>query len=147
MTVEIVAMDQVTEAEVAAFAWLIPQLSDAPPPSRQDLEAILASPAVTVLLAVDPELAGKILGALTLVIFRTPTAVHAWIEDVVVDHAERNRGIGEALTRAGLQRAAAMGARHVDLTSRPQREAANRLYQRLGFKLRPTNLYRKDIED
>jgi ribosomal protein S18 acetylase RimI-like enzyme len=35
----------------------------------------------------------------------------------------------------------------VDLTSRPSREAANRLYQRAGFQLRETNLYRFDLRN
>ena len=79
---------------------------------------------------------------LTLVVFRIPTGVRAWIEDVVVDAAVRGRGVGEALSQAALTRAAAAGARTVDLTSRPSREAANRLYRRLGFVPRETNLYR-----
>ena len=62
-------------------------------------------------------------------------------------HTYRGRGIGEALTRAALERARQEGARTVDLTSRPTREAANRLYQRVGFKLRQTNLYRYDLEN
>jgi ribosomal protein S18 acetylase RimI-like enzyme len=81
-------------------------------------------------------------GTLTLVLFRIPTAMRAWIEDVVVDESARGAGVGEALTLAALERAADAGARTVDLTSRPSREAANRLYTRLGFELRETNVYR-----
>jgi ribosomal protein S18 acetylase RimI-like enzyme len=72
--------------------------------------------------------------------------VRAWIEDVVVDTEERGKGIGEALTLAALDRARVEGAKPVDLTSRPSREAANRLYQRVGFQSRQTNLYRFDIK-
>ena len=78
------------------------------------------------------------------VVFRIPTAVRAIIEDVVVDAAARGRGVGEALTNAAVARARAEGCRTVDLTSRPSREAANRLYQRLGFQPRDTNVYRFD---
>jgi len=79
---------------------------------------------------------------MTLVVFRIPTGVRAWIEDVVVDEAARGRGVGEALNRVAIQRAHDAGARTVDLTSRPSREAANRLYSRLGFEQRDTNVYR-----
>ena len=79
---------------------------------------------------------------LTLVIFRLPTGVRARIEDVVVDGAMRGRGVASALTAAALELAAASGAHTVDLTSRPSREAANRLYQHLGFEQRETVVYR-----
>ncbi|MCS5685302.1 MAG: GNAT family N-acetyltransferase, partial [Acidimicrobiales bacterium] len=78
--------------------------------------------------------------------FRIPTGLRAWIEDVVVDEAARGRGIGDALNRAAIERARAAGARTVDLTSRPSREAANRLYRRLGFVERGTNMYRRVID-
>jgi ribosomal protein S18 acetylase RimI-like enzyme len=131
---------------VAAFAALIPQLSpSSPPPGREELEEMVHSPATVVLiarLAVDGETTGDIVGSLTLVLFRTATGVRAWIEDVVVEEAARGRGVGEALSVAALDRARVAGARTVDLTSRPSREAANRLYQRLGFVRRDTNVYR-----
>lgn len=145
--VEIVELTCVNDEVVEAFARLIPQLSDAAPPDKEKLEAIIASPGTTVYLAADPTQNGKIVGTLTLVVYRTPTAVHAWIEDVVVDAAYRNQGIGEMLTRAAIERAGSEGAKFVDLTSRPQRVAANRLYQKMGFQLRSTNLYRLKLGD
>ena len=87
-----------------------------------------------------------IVGMLTLAVFRTPTGVRAWIEDVAVDKSERGKGIGESLSREALKIAAKQGARTVELTSRPSREAANRLYQQLGFLPRETNVYRYSIE-
>jgi ribosomal protein S18 acetylase RimI-like enzyme len=86
-----------------------------------------------------------VIGTLTLALFRIPTGVRAWIEDVVVDEAARGRGAGEALTREALRLAEEAGARTVDLTSRPEREAANRLYQRLGFERRGTSVYRLEL--
>jgi ribosomal protein S18 acetylase RimI-like enzyme len=130
---------------VHAFAVLIPQLSRSSPPGRPELEEMVRSPATMVLvarLAVDGETVGDIVGSLTLVLFRIPTGRRAIIEDVVVDEAARGRGVGEALTLAALDRAQAAGVGTVDLTSRPSRESANRLYQRLGFELRETNVYR-----
>ncbi|CAN5195797.1 hypothetical protein BH24ACT1_BH24ACT1_13090 [soil metagenome] len=139
MTVEEVT--EVTSAVVAAFARLVPQLSrSSPPPTEAELDEMVASPATVVLVARDGE--GKIVGALTLVLFRIPTGLRAWIEDVVVDEDARGGGVGEALIRAALERAAGAGARSVDLTSRPSREAANRLYRRLGFEQRETFVYR-----
>jgi len=129
---------------VDAFARLTPQLSRSnPPPTRGELEEIVRSDASRLLVARDDNAA--IVGSLTLVLFRIPTAVRAWIEDVVVDESARGQGIGEALNREALRIAADHGARTVDLTSRPSREAANRLYRRLGFKLRETNVYRYEL--
>ncbi|MCU1353827.1 MAG: hypothetical protein JWM05_3036 [Acidimicrobiales bacterium] len=135
--------DDVTAELVEAMARLMPQLSrSAPPPTAEELAEIVASPATHLLVARDER--GAIVGALTLVLFRIPTGVRAWIEDVVVDDAARGQGIGEILNRYALDVAAERGARSVDLTSRPSRESANRLYQRLGFVPRDTNVYRHD---
>ena len=138
-TVEIA--EQVDDELVAAFERLVPQLSrSSPPPDREQLEEIIASPASFLLVARDD--AGRISGSLTLVLFRIPTGLRAWIEDVVVDSEARGQGVGEALSLFAIDVAAERGARSVDLTSRPSREAANRLYQRLGFEPRETNVYR-----
>lgn len=131
----------VTKEMVEAFARLIPQLSNSsPPPTHEELQEMVNSDASILFLARDDD--GQIVGTLTLVVFRIPTGLRAWIEDVVVDEAARGRGIGEALTRAALDHAARLGVKTVDLTSRPSREAANRLYQKIGFVRRETNLYR-----
>jgi ribosomal protein S18 acetylase RimI-like enzyme len=131
----------VSDELVEAFARLVPQLSStAKPPSRSELEEIVSSPATTVLLAQDDQ--GAIIGSLTLAVFRAPTGIRAWIEDVVVDEAARGQGAGEALVDAAIRLAGERGARTVDLTSRPSRTAANTLYERIGFALRETNVYR-----
>jgi ribosomal protein S18 acetylase RimI-like enzyme len=134
----------VSDELVAAFARLVPQLStSAQPPSRADLEKIVSSPAARILLAHDDD--GKIIGSLTLIVFRTPTGGRAWIEDVVVDEAARGQGAGEALVSEAIRLASELGARTVDLTSRPSREAANSLYEKVGFRARETNVYRYDL--
>src|SRR5262249_10395342 len=102
----------------------------------------VASPCTVLLVARDRTQGGRIVGSLTLAVFRIPTGVRAWIEDVVVETSARGKGAGEALSRAALDIASARGARTVELTSRASREAANRLYQRIGFKTRETNVYR-----
>ena len=88
---------------------------------------------------------GQIVGGLTLAMYRIPTGLKAWIEDVVVDEAARGRGVGEALNVAALEEARRRGAKDVNLTSRPSREVANRLYERLGFHRRDSNLYRYEF--
>lgn len=131
----------VTDELVEAFRRLMPQLSSSnSAPTRAELAEMIESPAITLLVARND--GGEIVGSLTLAMFRIPTGRRAWIEDVVVDSAQRGRGIGEALTREALAVAKAAGATTVDLTSRPSREAANRLYQRVGFEKRETNVYR-----
>lgn len=144
MFIEIVA--EVTDELVTAFARLIPQLSrSSPPPGHDELVDIVRSPACDLFLVTDDD--GTILGTATLVTFPIPTGRRAWIEDVVVDDAARGLGVGGALTQAMVDRAEELGCTTVDLTSRPSREAANRLYQREGFVLRDTNVYRYDLRD
>lgn len=137
-------VEEATDASVDvedAVRRLLPQLSQtAPALMKQDLDEVVASRATRLLVARDE--AGEIHGMLTLVLFRVPTGVRALIEDVVVDEAVRGQGAGELLTNEALRLASEAGARTVDLTSSPHREAANRLYQRLGFERRETNVYR-----
>ena len=129
----------------AAASALVPQLSRTSAPlDRRRLERIVAAPATTLFVARD---GGRIVGMLTLAVFEIPTGVRAWIEDVVVDDAARGGGVAGALMQAALDRSSDLGARTVDLTSRPDREAANRLYARLGFEVRQTNVYRRSLAD
>lgn len=141
--------DGVTDELVAAIGRLVGQLSSsATPPTRAELEVIVTSPVTRLLVARDTPGSGgtsdcgDIVGMLTLAVFCIPTGVRAWIEDVVVDRSARSRGVGEALSCRALELAEGAGAKTVELTSRPSREAANRLYRRLGFQLRETNVYR-----
>lgn len=143
---EISILSEVTDEVVEAFARLVPQLSSsAAAPTRAEIQDMVDSGCSIVFLARDEEAGGRITGSLTLVIFRVPTGLRAWIEDVVVDETTRGKGTGEALTRAALEEARRRSVKNVDLTSRPSREAANRLYQRVGFALRHSNLYRYDL--
>ena len=145
--VQIIEAAEVTPELVAAFERLIPQLSSSnPAPTETELAAICESEASVLLLAVDRDADDRILGSLTLAWFRIPTGVRSWIEDVVVDEAARGHGVGDLLNRAALDRARELGAKTVDLTSRPSREAANRLYQRIGFVARDTNVYRYNLD-
>ncbi len=144
MTVTLEIATAADDDLVQAFARLIPQLSkSSPPPTAAQLAEMVAAPASEVLLA---RLDGVIVGTLTLVTFRIPTGMRAWIEDVVVDDSARGHGVGDALNRFALLIAAEKGCKTVDLTSRPSRAAANRLYQRLGFEPRDTNVYRYSLE-
>lgn len=140
MSVVVEKATEVTPELTEAFVRLIPQLSSSnPAPSTGELAEMISSPATVVFVA---RVNGVIAGSLTLAVFRIPTGLRAWIEDVVVDASARGHGVGEALNQAALDEARARGAVTVDLTSRPSREAANRLYQRLGFVARETNVYR-----
>jgi ribosomal protein S18 acetylase RimI-like enzyme len=141
--IEVSVATEATDELARAFARLIPQLSDtAVPPDRNALADIIAAPSNTLLLARDRANGGEIVGTLTLVTFRIPTAVRAWIEDVVVDSGARGRGAGEALTEEAIRIARSRGARTIDLTSRRSREAARRLYEKVGFAVRDTTVYR-----
>lgn len=138
------AVERVTPEVIEAVTTLTSQLSSsARPPTAEHIAHIVDSPATVLLVA---RAGPTIVGMLTLVLFRIPTGSRALIEDVVVDESARGRGVGETLTRHAIERAKHAGARTIDLTSRPSREAANRLYQRLGFVKRDSNTYRYSLE-
>jgi ribosomal protein S18 acetylase RimI-like enzyme len=140
VSVDIDVVQEATEEVAAALCHLVPQLStSAALPDRAAVQRMVDSQATTLLAA---RLDGKIVGFLALVMFPIPTGFRAWIEDVIVDEAARGRGIGEALTKKALDLAEAAGARTVDLTTRTHREAAGRLYERVGFSARTTRNYR-----
>jgi ribosomal protein S18 acetylase RimI-like enzyme len=140
VTIAVEVLDEVTTEAVEAFAALLPQLSSsAAPLDAAGLATIVSSPAVTVLMARNAE---GIVGSLTLALFPIPTGMRAWIEDVVVAESARGQGVGAALTAEALRLARQAGARTVDLTTRPSRQAAGRLYERAGFAQRETRLYR-----
>ena len=131
-----------TDEVVDAIARLLPHLSkSSPAPTKEQLAKIVTSPATILFVARDGE-SGPIVGTLTLAIFSIPTGVRAWIEDVIADPSVSGRGLGAQLTTAALDAARAAGAKTVELTSRPSREAANHVYQKLGFESRDTNVYR-----
>jgi ribosomal protein S18 acetylase RimI-like enzyme len=139
-------MIEISQSSVAnnetlvAVNQLLPQLSSsAPPLSLERLNQIIKSNSVHLYIAREEE---KVLGMLSLVLFPIPSGLRAWVEDVVVDEKARGRGIGKALSEYALREASSMGAKTVDLTSRPSRVAANQLYQRVGFAKRETNVYR-----
>ncbi|HEV7964919.1 MAG TPA: GNAT family N-acetyltransferase [Actinoplanes sp.] len=140
MGVEVEVVREGSDELVKAFGRLLPQLSrSAEPLDAAAIGTLAAWQGNTLLVA---RLEGEIVGALTLVVFPIPTGMRAWIEDVVVDAAARGQGVGAVLTREAVRLARANGARTVDLTSRPSRAAANRLYERLGFELRDSKVYR-----
>lgn len=143
VTISIAAPED-AEALTEALRVLVPQLSRSnPPPSLDAVRAMLGHESVTQFLARDE--GGRIVGVSTLAVFPIPTALRAWVEDVIVDGSVNGQGIGRRLTEAMLDRARELGCKTVDLTSRPSREAANHLYQKVGFVERQTNVYRYEL--
>jgi ribosomal protein S18 acetylase RimI-like enzyme len=142
-----VRVSEATEASVElldAVQHLVRQLSSsAAVPGSGDLEEVVASPSTRLLVAHNER--DEVVGMLTLALFRIPTGLRAWVEDVVVDESARRQGVGEALTQEASRLASESGARTVDLTSRPSREAAIRMYTKLGFERRETNVYRVEL--
>jgi ribosomal protein S18 acetylase RimI-like enzyme len=136
---EIEIATTVDDELVATVARILPLLSSSPPPSGEHLSAIVDGNDTALFVA---RLDGRIVGVLTLAMYKIPTGMRAWIEDVIVDESAARQGIGESLSRAAIDEARRRGAKDVRLTSRPSREAANRLYRRIGFEVYDTNLYR-----
>ena len=142
MRIEIVT--QADEELYEAFQRLVPQLTDNnPPPSLNDLADLVRDASSTLMVARDDH--GEIVGALTLTVYRVPTGIRSIIEDVIVDNSARGQGIGDALMKYAINLAREKGAQNISLTSNPMREAANRLYLRVGFKKRETNAYQMKL--
>ncbi len=136
---------QVNEDLIRAIQGLFPQLTQySLLPDEESIREIVNSQVTGLWVAINDD--NKIVGMLSLAIYRTPTGVHAWIEDVVVDHAARRQGVASALTTSACDFARDKGAKAVSLTSRPVREEANILYQKLGFERVETNLYRMNLK-
>jgi GNAT superfamily N-acetyltransferase len=141
-------LEKVTLEVLEAFQRLIPQLTKySPPPMPDALMRMVDSPNTTIFIAKYPDNDGEIVGTAALATFETPTGVHGWIEDVVVDRNMRHMGIGKALTEACIIKAREIGLREINLSSNPGREAANRLYQSMGFVRRITNVYRYPLNE
>ena len=137
---------QVTLELLQAMLHLVPQLTHSnPPPTPQELDALLRSEASSLFIARDAA-TGNIVGMATLVVYRVPTGLRGYIEDVVVDEHARGQGVGEALTKACLNAAKKAGAPQVGLTSHPGRMAANVLYRKIGFEQRNTNVYKYEFK-
>lgn len=133
---------QPSEELLLALQKLLPQLGvHKVAPTPEELAALVASDGSILLVAREPDEKGRIVGMLSLTLYRVPTGMRSIVEDVVVDESMRRQGVGEALVRRAIELAREAGASGVALTSNPQREAANRLYQSLGFELRKTNAY------
>jgi ribosomal protein S18 acetylase RimI-like enzyme len=133
-------VSEATEELHQTLQRLVPQLGPHKVgPTWDELQELLRSQAATLLIAREPDESGPIVGILSLTVYRVPTGVRSIIEDVIVDEKMRRRGIGEALVRRAIELARQAGAEGVSLTSNPKREAANLLYQSMGFALRQTN--------
>jgi ribosomal protein S18 acetylase RimI-like enzyme len=145
MTLCVEIVDEANDEVVDALNQLLPQLSStATALTLTQLRDLVESPSTTLFVARNE---GTLVGTLTLAVFRIPTGLRGWIEDVVVDESARGTGVGESLTLAAIDEAKRRGIRSLDLTTRPTRDAANRLYSRLGFERRETNVYRFSLED
>jgi ribosomal protein S18 acetylase RimI-like enzyme len=140
MNLSITRVETITPELLTAFERLIPQLTKAAVPTPAELQNLIDSPSILI-IARSPGADGEIVGAGALGVFRTPSGVHAHVEDVIVDEAMRGQGIGEALVNRLLQIAREMGLNGVSLTCNPRRVAANALYQKMGFKKWETNVY------
>ena len=145
---EIFEVTEITDEILEALQRLIPQLtSSRRPPTREELRSMVRSPSTTLLIARDDREDHRIIGTLNLVLYPLPTGLRARIEDVITDSSARRKGVGELLVKTALGRAAKSGAWVIDLASTPKREAAHRLYLRLGFKRWETYHYRYLLEE
>lgn len=145
--IKITPISEVTDDLIEACQRLVPQLTaNKSAPTQEQLTRLLSDSSSTLFVGRHADFSDEIIGLATLVLYRVPTGLRGYIEDVIVDVKARHRGVGEALTRACLDKAEEAGCPQVMLTSNPGRQAANRLYERMGFELRKTNVYRYNLK-
>ena len=138
-------MTEATPEVHASLARLLPQLNATlPVPDMERLRRLIADPDVALLVARDGD---EIVGTTTVIVYTTPFWIKARLDEVVVDARARGKGIGEALVKAALDMGRDRGAQVAELQSGrgPRRAAAHRLYERLGFKIRDTDVMRIEL--
>ena len=141
--VEIIEISEASNEILSQVNGLLPQLSkSASPLSLESLDILAKSESTNLFVAKEGK---KVWGMLSLVLFPIPTGTKAWVEDVVVDSSARGKGIGKALMNHALKKVREKRGNSIDLTSRPSRETANKLYQSLGYQKRETNVYRLSL--
>jgi len=135
-------VSELTDEVYAAVKLLVPQLgAHKPNPTWGELNALISSESSMLLIARYPNEKSEIAGILTLAVYRVPTGMRSIVEDVIVDEKMRRRGIAEALMCYAIELARKGGADVMTLSSNHTREAANKLYQSMGFQKRDTNSY------
>ena len=142
MAIQIETITEATDQIREALSHLLPQLNPTlPPPDMERLQRLIADPDVTLLIARDGDV---IVGTTTVIVYTTPFWIKARLDEVVVDQSARGKGVGEELVKAALELARQRGAQVAELQSGrgPAREAAHRLYERLGFQIRDSDLFR-----
>jgi len=145
MSLRVDAVAEATPEIHAALARLLPQLNPRLElPDMERLERLIADPAVTLLVARDGD---DIVGTTTVIVYTTPFWIKARLDEVVVDAGARGQGVGEALVTAALEIGRERGAQVAELQSGrgPQRAAAHRLYERLGFTIRDSDVMRIEL--
>lgn len=141
--VEIIEISEASNEILSQVNGLLTQLSkSASPLSLESLDILAKSESTNLFVAKEGK---KVWGMLSLVLFPIPTGTKAWVEDVVVDSSARGKGIGKALMNHALKKVREKRGKSIDLTSRPSRETANKLYQSLGYQKRETNVYRLSL--
>ncbi len=133
---------EITDEIFEALVKLVPHIDpEKALPTREEMVSLVDSKSSTLWMAKYPDQNGEIAGFLTIAIYRVPTGLRSIVEDVVVEPTFRRRGVARALLHSAIDFARAAGANGMAMTSNPKREAANLLYESLGFEKRETNSY------
>lgn len=139
---EILELDSYSATDVPALDALMHQLSATSCCTEKKLDDVISDSNSHLYVARED---GNIIATATLCVSHTPEFTIGGIEAVVVDSANRGRGIAKLLMQHILKEAKRFGCVKLHLTSNPQREAANRLYQNIGFRRKETNCYTMEL--
>ena len=134
---KIIELQSLSDRNIEDLLGLMKELDPEKTVTAEMLEAAVAG--AHVFAAVED---GRILGCATLCVTEHPLGRKGWIEDVVVSSACRGQGLGRQLVEHIIDYARGLAPIELCLTSRPAREAANRLYKAIGFNPYQTNVYK-----
>ena len=134
---EITSSTAVSKSDIDRFLEIL--LNREAAISLEFLEELIAAENSHLFIAYDEN--GSCVGMLTIGIYLSPTGKKAWIEDVVVDEKFQGKGIGKKLMAFAIDFVKLHQVSLLLLTSNPSRVAANKLYQKMGFQQKETNVY------
>ena len=140
---EIVELTTFSEEFVAGIDGLMRELCATAEATEERVRMVIESPNMHQYAAFDED--GRIVGCATLCVCTTPEMIIGFVEAVVVAAECRGQHIGRRLMERIIDDARRFGVQELHLTSRPQRVAANGLYQALGFERKETNVYRLKV--
>ena len=141
---KLLRIQTVTDEQVDEIKRLMFELDPEMPVTSDGVRVAVEAPGTCFFALMDDV---HIVGCASLCVCHSPSGTKAHIEDVVVLSSYRGQHLGRRMIEYVIDYARKeLMPVDIFLTSRPQRVAANELYQSLGFRQKMTNVYLMEIK-